>query len=97
VKSGGGMKSEIILVQIFRSFIKDLKNDIILSMLNLNEKYILNKQQKKVAVQLDIKTFKKIEDVLEDYALGQYIEASIEEDKITLEEAKSAYKKIKKS
>jgi hypothetical protein len=65
-------------------------------MLNLNEKYILNKQQKKVAVQLDIKTFKKIEDVLEDYALGQYIEASIEEDKITLEEAKAAYKKIKK-
>ena len=66
-------------------------------MLNLNEKYILNKQQKKVAVQLDIKTFKKIEEVLEDYALGQYIEASIEEDKITLEEAKTAYKKIKKS
>ena len=66
-------------------------------MLNFNEKYILNKQQKKVAVQLDIKTFKKIEEVLEDYALGQYIEASIEEDKITLEEAKTAYKKIKKS
>ncbi|MEI7627620.1 MAG: hypothetical protein WCJ80_05240 [Bacteroidota bacterium] len=66
-------------------------------MLNLNEKYILNKQQKKVAVQLDLKTFKKIEDVLEDYALGQYIEASMQEDKMTLEEAKSVYKKIKKS
>lgn len=66
-------------------------------MLNLNEKYILNKQQKKVAVQLDIKTFKKIEDVLEDYALGQYIETSIEDDKLTLEDAKSTYKKIKKS
>ena len=66
-------------------------------MLNLNEKYILNKQQKKVAVQLDLKTFKKIEDVLEDYALGEYIEASMQEDKMTLEEAKSVYKKIKKS
>jgi RelB Antitoxin alpha helical domain len=78
-------------------FIHISKNNIILSMLNLNEKYILNKQQKKVAVQLDLKTFKKIEDVLEDYALGQYIEASMQEDKMTLEEAKSAYKKIKKS
>ncbi len=66
-------------------------------MLNLNEKYILNKQQKKVAVQLDIKTFKKIEDVLEDYALGQYMEDSIDEEKITLEEAKTAYRKNKKS
>lgn len=66
-------------------------------MLNLNEKYILNKQQKKIAVQLNIETFKKIEDVLEDYALGQYIEASIDEEKMTLEEAKNAYKKIKKS
>lgn len=78
-------------------FIHISKNNIILSMLNLNEKYILNKQQKKVAVQLDLKTFKKIEDVLEDYALGQYIEASMQEDKMTLEEAKSVYKKIKKS
>ena len=48
-------------------------------------------------MQLDIETFKKIEDVLEDYALGQYIEASLEEEKMTLEEAKNAYKKIKKS
>ena len=28
-------------------------------MLDLNEKYIVNKQQKRVAVQLDIKTFKR--------------------------------------
>jgi hypothetical protein len=66
-------------------------------MLDLNEKYILNKQQKKVAVQLDINTFKRIETVLEDYALGQYMEEPNSDEQLTLEEAKAFYKKIKKS
>ncbi len=65
-------------------------------MLELNKKYIVDEQQKKIAVQLDIQTFQKIESVLEDYALGQYIEEVRKEEKLTLEEAKAAYKKIKK-
>jgi hypothetical protein len=65
-------------------------------MLDLNEKYIVNKQNKPVAVQLDIKTFKRLEDVLEDYALAQYMQQAAEDDKLNLEEAKSFYKKIKK-
>ncbi len=66
-------------------------------MLELNEKYIVNRQQKKVAVQLDIKTFKKIEEVLEDYALGQYMGDTQTDEKLTLEEAQIHYKKLKKS
>lgn len=65
-------------------------------MLALNEKYIVNRQQKKVAVQLDIKTFKKLEEVLEDYALGQYMEDAKNDEKLTLQEAKAAYGKLKK-
>lgn len=66
-------------------------------MLDLNEKYIVNRRQKKVAVQLDIKTFKRLEEVLEDYALGQYMEEAKNDEKLTLEEAKVYYKKLKKS
>ena len=66
-------------------------------MLDLNEKYIVNRRQKKVAVQLDIKTFKRLEEVLEDYALGQYMEEAKNDEKLTLEEAKVQYKKLKKS
>jgi hypothetical protein len=66
-------------------------------MLELNEKYIVNRQQKKVAVQLDIKTFKRIEEVLEDYALGQYMDEVRDDEKLTLEEAKAYYRKVKKS
>ena len=66
-------------------------------MLDLNEKYIVNRQQKKVAVQLDIKTFKKIEEVLEDYGLGQYMDEAKNDEKFSLEEAKAHYGKLKKS
>ncbi|MEO7120324.1 MAG: hypothetical protein ABIY62_04475 [Ginsengibacter sp.] len=65
-------------------------------MLDLKEKYIVNKQQKLVAVQLDIKTFKKIEEVLEDYALAQYMKESDSDEKLNVQEAKSFYKKLVK-
>lgn len=65
-------------------------------MLDLNEKYIINKQQQPVAVQLDIKVFKRLEEVLEDYALAQYMKETDSEEKLTLNEAKAYYKKLKK-
>ena len=65
-------------------------------MLDLKEKYIVNKQQKRVAVQLDIKTFRQIEEVLEDYALAQYMKESNSDEKFEVEEAKVFYKKLLK-
>lgn len=66
-------------------------------MIDLKEKYIINKQQQPVAVQLDIKTFKKIEEILEDYALGKYMEETETDKKFTLKEAKEYYKKLLKN
>ncbi len=65
-------------------------------MLDLKEKYIVNKQQKPIAVQLDIKTFKRLEEVLEDYALAQYMSDADNDETLSLQEAKSYYKKLKK-
>ena len=65
-------------------------------MLDLKEKYIVNKQQKQVAVQLDIKTFKRIEEVLEDYALAQYMKETKNDEKLNIDEAKAFYKKLVK-
>jgi hypothetical protein len=65
-------------------------------MLDLKEKYIINKNQKPVAVQLDIKTFKRIEEVLEDYALAQYMKQTINDEKLNIDEAKTFYKKLVK-
>jgi hypothetical protein len=65
-------------------------------MLDLKEKYIINKNQKPVAVQLDIKTFKRIEEVLEDYALAQYMKEAKSDEKLNIGEAKTFYKKLAK-
>jgi hypothetical protein len=63
-------------------------------MLDLKEKYIINKQQEPIAVQLDIKTFRKIEETLEDYALTQYMDETEYDEKFTLKEAKKYYKSL---
>ncbi len=65
-------------------------------MLDLKEKYIIDKNQKPVAVQLDIKTFKRIEEVLEDYALAQYMKETKDDVKLNIDEAKTFYKKLVK-
>ncbi len=65
-------------------------------MIDLKEKYIVDKKQRPVAVQIDIKTFRQIEEVLEDYALVQYMKQTDSEEKLTLEEAQSLYKKLPK-
>jgi len=60
--------------------------------MNIKRQYIVNEQNQKVAVQLDIKTFEQIEDLLENYALYQLMEKSDESDEtLDLESAKDFY------
>lgn len=63
-------------------------------MLDLKAKYILDEHQKPIAVKLDIETFKQIEELLENYALAQYMKESTDEEKLNLNEAKAFYKKL---
>lgn len=63
------------------------------SMLKIDKKYILNSNKKKVAVQIPIDTYQKIEGVLEDYALGQYIDETSGEKPLSVKEAKKYYGK----
>ncbi|WP_372653446.1 hypothetical protein [Draconibacterium sp.] len=45
---------------------------------------------------MDIKTFEKIEQVLEDHALGRLIEENTAADNLTLNDAKAYYKNLRK-
>ncbi|MBX2970988.1 MAG: hypothetical protein KF803_16600 [Cyclobacteriaceae bacterium] len=65
-------------------------------MLTIKRKYIVNEDDKKVAVQLDIKTFEKIERLLEDYVLAESIKSNKAVDRLTVNEAKAYYQKLKK-
>jgi len=66
-------------------------------MKSFNRKYIINEHNERIAVQLDIKTFEKIERALEDYVLGEKMLKNQPADTLVLKEARTYYKKLKKS
>ena len=63
----------------------------------INKQYIVDEQDKKIAVQIPIETFEKIEEVLENYALGQLIKENEGEEVLGLREAKAYYDRLEKA
>ncbi|MBI9070755.1 MAG: hypothetical protein JEY94_04115 [Melioribacteraceae bacterium] len=61
----------------------------------IKKKYIKDKNDKNIAVQLDIDTYKKIEETLENFALFKLIEQNKEDEIFTIAEAKTYYAKLK--
>lgn len=65
-------------------------------MLSIPKKYIVDENNKKIAVQLDIIIFEKIEEVLENYGLVKLIKENKGEEKLSLAEAKTVYETLEK-
>jgi hypothetical protein len=65
-------------------------------MLPIKKKYLTDENNEVIAVQLDIATFRKIEQILKDLALGKLIEENDEQDNLNLNEALDYYNKLKK-
>jgi hypothetical protein len=64
--------------------------------MELKKQYIVNEDNQKVAVQLDIATFEKIENIMENYALAQLIKDD-ESEVMTIEDAKKYYATLHKA
>lgn len=62
----------------------------------IKKKYITDSEKNRIAVQLDIKTYEKIEEVLENYGLVNLIKKSSKEDTLKIKEAKEYYNKLSK-
>jgi len=60
-------------------------------MLPIKKKYLTDESKSVIAVQLDIDTFRKIEQILEDFALGKIIEENDEKDNLNQDEALRYY------
>lgn len=60
-------------------------------MLDIKKTYVTDSKKRPVAVQVDIQTFEKMEQLLEDYALGQLIEENDSDDVLSVAEAKAYY------
>ncbi len=65
-------------------------------MLKIKKEYIITDDNQKKAVLIDIETFKKIEEILEDYGLGKYMKEVEEEETLSIEDAKKYYHTLKK-
>jgi hypothetical protein len=63
--------------------------------MNIERQYIVNEQNQCVAVQIDIKTFERIEELLENYALSRLMAETDDEETLDLPQAKSFYETLK--
>jgi len=63
----------------------------------IKKTYVIDEQNRKLAVQLDIDTFNKIEELLENYALVQLIEEPAENEALDLDEAMAYYQTLEKA
>jgi hypothetical protein len=64
---------------------------------SINKRYIVDEQNKKVAVQIPIDTFEKIEEILENYALVQLMKENENEDVVGVSEARIYYDHLEKA
>ncbi len=63
----------------------------------IRKQYIIDEQNKKIAVQIPIKTFQNIEEILENYALVQLMKENEGEETLSINEAKAYYDKLEKA
>jgi hypothetical protein len=63
-------------------------------MLEIKKTYVTDSKRRPVAVQVDIQTFERMEQLLEDYALGQFINENDPEDVLSVAEAKAYYESL---
>lgn len=63
--------------------------------MEIKRQYIVDEQNKRVGVQLDIDTFEKIEEMLEDRALYQIMREDDDDQSLGREEALQAYRNLR--
>ncbi len=66
------------------------------TVMKIKKQYVVNKQNKPIGVILDLATFEKLEELVEDHFLGEILQDAAKEEPISLEEAKHRYARMKK-
>jgi hypothetical protein len=66
-------------------------------MTDIPRKYIVDEENRRIAVQLDIGIFEKMEELLENYGLVELMKQNEGEDRLAAAEAKSYYRTLDKA
>jgi hypothetical protein len=67
------------------------------TMLEIKKRYVVDEQDRRVAVQIDLETFARIEELLEDLALARWINEAQEEPALGPEAAREHYDSLDKA
>jgi PHD/YefM family antitoxin component YafN of YafNO toxin-antitoxin module len=66
-------------------------------MLNIKKEFVVTNSNRKKAVLIDIETFERIEEILENYGLGKYMEEIKDEEALSIHDATPYYETLKKA
>lgn len=66
-------------------------------MLEIQKNYVLDENQEKVAVQITLNEFEKIEEILENFGLAKLMDETADDERLSGEEAKNYYQSLKKT
>jgi acetyl-CoA carboxylase beta subunit len=64
---------------------------------SIDRQYIVDEQNRRIAVQIPIETFERLEEILENYALVKLMEENGEEETLSAQDAKSYYDRLEKA
>jgi hypothetical protein len=64
-------------------------------MLEIHKKIVLDEDEKPFAVQIPIKEFERLEEVIENHGLSKLMDEVKDEERFSVEEAKTYYKALK--
>ena len=66
-------------------------------MLEIHKKIVLDEDERPFAVQIPIKEFERLEEVIENYGLSKLMDEVEDEERLSLEDAKKYYQSLKKN
>ena len=66
-------------------------------MLKIHKSIILDESQKPIAVQIPIKEFEHLEEIIENYGLSKLIDDVSHDEKLSVKDAKKHYQSLKKN
>lgn len=64
-------------------------------MLELHKSIVLDENEKPIAVQIPIKEFERMEEVIENYGLARLMDEVADDEQLSVKEAKNLYRSLK--
>ncbi|RJR51286.1 MAG: hypothetical protein C4576_03750 [Desulfobacteraceae bacterium] len=63
--------------------------------MEIHKKIVLDENQKPIAVQIPIDEFERMEEVIENYGLARLIDEVSDDERLSVQEAKTLYRSLK--